>query len=68
MKQNTTIPLGGIIMIEKIEKSFGLFHKLFKGLEGKMKNFIPLVKVHVNNKLTYSVSVHQILSTLILPN
>jgi len=28
-----------------------------------MKNFIPLVKVHVNNKLTHSVSTHQILET-----
>jgi len=28
-----------------------------------MKNFIPLVKVHVNNKLTHSVSIHQILET-----
>ena len=28
-----------------------------------MKNFIPLVKVRVNNKLTHSVSTHQILQT-----
>ncbi|KAA0014843.1 MAG: hypothetical protein FE041_01805 [Thermoplasmata archaeon] len=28
-----------------------------------MKNFIPLVKVHVNNRLTHSVATHQIPET-----
>ena len=28
-----------------------------------MKNFIPLIKVHVNNRLTHSVATHQILET-----
>ena len=59
--KNITYPLGGIAIIDRVEKEFGLFSSIFKGIEGGMKNFLPLVKVHVNNKLTHSVSTHQIL-------
>ena len=61
--KNISYPLGGVAVIEKAEKTFGLFSKIFGGIGGNMKNFIPLVKVHVNNKLTHSVSTHQILET-----
>ena len=63
MKCNTTISLGGIVIIEKIEKRFGLFSSLFGDVEGKMKNFIPLAKLLTYNKLTHSVSIHQIINT-----
>jgi len=29
MKSNTTIPLGAIVMLKKVENHFGLFHDLF---------------------------------------
>jgi len=61
MKSNKTFPLGGIVMIGKVEKEFGLFSKIFDGIEGG-KDFIPQVKLHVYNKLTHSVSVNQILN------
>ena len=60
---NKTFPLGGIVIIDRVEKEFGLFSKIFDGIGGNMKNFIPLVKVHVNNRLTHSVATHQILET-----
>ena len=60
MKSNKTYPLGGIVMIEKVEKEFGLFSTIFKNLGGNAKNFIPIVKLHIYNKLTHSVSVRQI--------
>ena len=63
MKENKTFPLGALVMIDKIEKNFGFFNIIFKGIEGKMKDFIPLVKFHVNNKLTHTVSVNQMLNT-----
>jgi len=38
-----------------------------KGVEKEFdfspKDFIPLVKLHIENKLTHSVAVHQILNT-----
>jgi len=49
-------------MIEKVEKEFGLFSKLFSGIEGGAKDFIPLTKLFVHNKLT-PVSVRRILKT-----
>jgi len=63
MKTNKTYPLGGIIMIEKVEKTFGMFEYLFEDICGKTKDLIPRIKFHVYNKLTHSVSVHQMLDT-----
>jgi len=60
MKSNKTYPLGGIVMIEKVEKEFGLFSTIFKNLGGNAKNFISITKLHIYNKLTHSVSVRQI--------
>ena len=51
-RANSSYPLGGIVMIEKVEKEFGLFSKLFSGIEGGAKDFIPLTKLFVHNKLT----------------
>ncbi len=62
MKSNTTYPLGGIVMIEKTEKTFGVFSSIFNGFEDNPKDFIPQVKLLVCNKLIHSVSVHQILN------
>lgn len=63
MSKNTSIPLGGIALIERVEKRFGLFARLFDGLEGKARDFLPGVKLHVYNKLTHAVSTHQIAET-----
>jgi len=61
--ENSSISLGGIILLDKVEKRFGVFSELFSGLDGKSKNFAGCVKLHVYNKLTHSVSTHQILET-----
>lgn len=60
MNQNTTIPLGAIVMLKKIENNFGLFQNLFNDINGKAKDFIPLTKLLTCNKLTHSVSINQI--------
>jgi transposase len=59
---NTSIPLGGILLLDQVEKEYGLFSSVFRGL-GKVSDFSRLVKLHVYNKLAYSVSTHQILET-----
>jgi transposase len=63
MKNNSSIPLGGIVLMKKVEKRFGVFKELFTGIGGKSKDFLPCVKLHVYNKLTHSVSTHQIAET-----
>jgi transposase len=50
-------------MIDKIEKTFGVFSNIFKGLEGNTKDFIPKIKLLIYNRLTHSVSTHQLLNT-----
>lgn len=61
--KNNSLPLGGLIILDKIDKEYCFFQSVFKGISGRMKDFIPLVKLHIYNKLTHSVSVHQILET-----
>ena len=63
MTNNTTISLGAIVMIHQIENRYGLFQHLFNDIGIKTKNFIPLVKVLVGNKLTHAVSILQIPET-----
>lgn len=58
-----TYPLGGLALIQKVEKSYGLFSTIFEGIGGRMKNFLPIVLLHVYNKLSHSVAVSQILET-----
>ncbi len=63
MKHNTTIPLGGISIIDKVEKDFGLVSGIFRGVNKKAKDFQGRVKLLLYNRLTFAVSVHQILET-----
>ena len=63
MKSNTTIPLGAIVILKKVENDFGLFYSLFNDIKGKAKDFIPLSKLLTCNKLTHSVSINQMNNT-----
>ncbi len=61
--KNSSIPLGGIVLIKKVEKHFGVFKEIFSGIGGKSKEFLPCINLHICNKLTHSVSTHQIAET-----
>jgi len=50
-------------LADKRRKKFDLFSKIFDGIGENMKNFIPLLKIHVNKRLTHSVAIHQIPET-----
>ncbi len=62
--KNITTPLGGICVVDKVEKDFGLISSVFGDVLGP--NDIGRVKILLNNRLTYSTSVNQIMS--ITPN
>ena len=61
MTENTSIPLGGVVMIEQVEKQYGVFSHVFSSIGGRVSDFIGCVKIHVCNRLTHGVSTHQIL-------
>jgi len=63
MKSNVSIPSGGIVLIDRVDKRFGVFSNIFSGVSGRAKDFIGCVKLHVYNKLAYGVSTHRILDT-----
>lgn len=63
MKSNVSIPSGGLLLIDKVDKRFGVFSRVFSGVSGRAKDFIGCVKLHVYNKLAYGVSTHRILDT-----
>jgi transposase len=62
MKANT-FSLGGISLIDKVEKDFGLVSGVFEGVTKKAKDFQGRVKLLLYNRLTHGVSIHQILET-----
>ncbi len=62
MKANTLF-LGGIALLDKVEKDFGLITGIFRGVNKKAKDFEGRVKLLLYNRLTHAVSVRQILET-----
>ncbi len=63
--KNRTASLGSIASIVKVEKEDGLITELFSNICGA-KDFVGRVKVHLNNRLTHSVSVLQIPNSIYL--
>ncbi len=63
MKENVTLPIGSISIVEKIEKDFGLVSGIFDGISGRSKEFKGIVKLLLVNRIEDAVSVHQILPT-----
>lgn len=60
---SNNLPLGGIAILDKVEKEYSFVSKIFKGVAGKSKDFEGRVKVLLHNRLTHAVSIHQILPT-----
>ncbi len=52
MNENVTFSLGNIALIEKADADLnGYFNKVFTGLEGKARDFIPCVKLLMANRM-----------------
>jgi hypothetical protein len=43
-------------MIEKIEKTYAIFSRIFEGIEGNARDFVLVVKLLAYNRLSHSVS------------
>jgi transposase len=57
MNNNTTLRIGSIALIEKLNAEYGFFNRIFSGVEGKAKDFIGIVQSLVCNRLDDCVSV-----------
>jgi len=61
MTKNVTFSVGNVALIDKIDAQTQFFESILGGLGGRSQNFIPSVKLLINNKLDQSVSVNKIL-------
>lgn len=57
MRNNTSFNVGTLILINKVDKQYNLFEKVFAQLKGKTKHMIESVRMFINNRLDKCVSV-----------
>lgn len=60
--QNVTFSIGNLALIEKVDARTGFFGKVFGGLGGRARDFIPYVKLLLYNRLGETVSVSRLAS------
>jgi transposase len=64
MPENVAFSVGNLAAIDKADSTLdGYFSQVFGGIEGKCRDFLPLVKLLVANKLGPSLSVHRLPSS-----
>jgi transposase len=66
MNTNTSISIGNIALLDKIDREFNFFGSVLNGLTGKTKHFKESVKLLVSNRLGKCVSINR-LSSLYKP-
>ena len=52
MKENTTVSIGSLALIDKVDCEFGFFRRVFSGLSGRAKNLVPSTKLFIYNRLS----------------
>ncbi len=63
MKNNVTLPLGSISVIDKVEKDIGLISGIFGNSGGRSRDFVGIAKLFLANRIEDTVSVHRLLPT-----
>ena len=61
MKQNVTFSIGNVALIDKVDAQTGFFKTVFEGIGGRAKDFTPQVKLLINNRLGYCLSINRLL-------
>jgi hypothetical protein len=52
MKENVTYSVGNLAVIDKVDGELGrFFQRVFGGISGKAKDFVPMVKLFMYNRL-----------------
>ena len=60
MKQNVTFSIGNLALIDKVDAQTNFFKKVFAGVGGKAKTFVPCVKFLMYNKLGSCTSINRV--------
>ncbi|MGC8663989.1 MAG: transposase, partial [Thermoplasmata archaeon] len=63
LQKNVTYSLGGLALIELAEKYFSVFSEIFGNIHAESMDFQKIGELLVYNRLTHSVSIHQIMNT-----
>lgn len=58
--ENVTFSIGNLALIDKVDARTGFFGKVFRGLGGRAKDFVPHVKLLLYNRLGETVSVSRL--------
>ena len=61
MNENTTLSIGNLLLINKINDEYGYFDRILYGIGGKAKNFVPCTKLFIYNRLHECFSVNQMI-------
>lgn len=62
MKNNVSLEIGNVILIDKVNAKFGFFGQLFSGIAIKAKNLKESAKLFSYNRLSKCVSINRITS------
>jgi transposase len=62
MKDNVTVSIGSIALVDKIDAEYGFFDKVLGGLGGKAKTLVQSTKLFIYNRLNECFSTNHLLS------
>lgn len=61
MKENTTLSIGNLLLIDKVNDEYGYFDRVLKDIGGKAKDLVPCTKLFIYNRLDECFSVNQMI-------
>ena len=62
MKQNVTVSIGSLALIDKINDEYNFFARIFSGLNGKAKNLVQSTKLFIYNRLNECFATNNLLT------
>jgi transposase len=62
-QKNVTYSLGGLALIDFAEKHYSVFSEIFGNIQEESMDFQKIIELLIYNRLTHSVSIHQIKNT-----
>ena len=62
MKQNVTVSIGSLALIDKVDAEFGFFQRVFGNIGGKAKNLVASAKLFMYNRLNECFATNNLLT------